>query len=111
MFNYNPQGGRSRYIDSGPGNFARSTLGAPPKAALMGGQDLIGQPGHWAGYGQPWTPKRDKKGKLDMGFVIDSALGGVPEAESILEQFGIGRFQAKSMGAEALRQLFGVETK
>lgn len=116
VFNWGTEGsGRRKFFDSGPANYVRGTLGAPAQAAAMGAQDVLAGPGgsnaHWAAYGQPWTPKRLKNGQEDLGFLIDSALAGIPEAGTALEAKGISRYQWQGMGREALRQLFGVSLR
>jgi hypothetical protein len=131
-FNYGAEPG-SRVVNSGAGQYARATLGDPPKAALNAAQDLfspgdskpappisdpdaflhrsVPYPSHWASYGQPWLPRYGKDGKLDLGFLADSALAGIPQARTILQSMGIGRFEWKGLASEAVRQTLGVTQK
>lgn len=115
IFNYGQQGqGRFKRIVSGLGDYVRGSLGAPPQAALGAAQDIAAPGGsdpRWAMRGQTWLPRYNKAGKLDLGFVVDSALGGVPEAQAMLEAAGIGRYQWAGLGKELLNQSTGVSIK
>lgn len=99
---------------SGLGTYVRSTVGDLPKGVVSAAQDLLApqeHPKRWATYGQPWLPKYDKNGKLDLGWIIDSAVAGVPQAQTMLDALGVGRFQWRGMAPEVLRQVLGVEVK
>ena len=82
------------------------------KGVLDAAQDILApgiKPHDWATYGQGWIPKRLPNGRLDLGFLADSALAGVPQAQNALETMGIGRFKWRGLAAEAARQTLGIQ--
>jgi|HubBroStandDraft_4_1064222.scaffolds.fasta_scaffold00042_45 hypothetical protein len=92
---------------SGVGDYLRGSLGIPIAAGLNAAQDILApglKPSHWATYGQAWLPKRLPNGNLDFGFLLMSALSGIPQAQTILEANGMSRFQWRGLLNEAMRQ-------
>lgn len=94
MLDYAPPPPGTRFGTYGPLDYVRGSLGIPAAALANAIQDQTPlQPAHLATYGEPWLPKRLKNGQLDLGFILQSAIGGIPAAQQILEANGIGRYQ------------------
>ena len=112
---YNTQKSRTghKYETSGPAGYMESTLAAPASAALGAGLDAM-FPSRFpasenpVAYGQTWLPKRLPDGRLDLGFLADSALAGVFEAGAMLEAMGFSRYQWHGLAIEGLRQSTGI---
>jgi hypothetical protein len=94
---------------TGIGEYARSTLAYPVRAALN-----LTSPKDWWDYGQGLGPGKNSSGQPDPGSAIDYGLSGVPELESAAELSGLSHFRPKSPDArqrallELYRQAFGI---